>query len=762
MSEIAVHLSVEGAEPQHLRFDETELVDLEESDVIVRTEHNYDNLTNKPQINGVVLSGDKSTADLGIVIPTKTSDLDNDSGFITSADVPTKTSELINDGSDGESTYVEADELSAVATSGSYNDLLNKPTIPAAQVNADWDANSGVAQILNKPSLATVATSGSYNDLTNKPTIPAAQVNSDWNAASGVAQILNKPTIPTVNNATLTIQKNSTTVASFTANASSNVTADIAVPTKTSDLVNDGSDNTSTYLEADETAFRAAGIPYGVCDDTSTSTAFTATVVGITDLHDGVAVMLKNGVVTSASGFTINVNNLGAKPAYNNMATGNDITPTAPTQETTIFNLNYTMLFVYSADIVAGGAWICYRGYDANTNTIGYQIRTNSMNLAMSGALYRYRLIFQSANGRNWIPANTTNSSDANTQKTTNTTAIDPFGEIRYYSGTATVSSGSRPSASALWQQYVLNIGYSFNTTGAAPTLTSWRPVYLKCTPQDNGSAKISSTPYVQSLPSAADTHIYIYLGIAYSATNIELSLVHPIYSHDGTGLRLWTGQRIPTTASEVGAIPAPSSPTAGQVLMYSNGAWDASWQEKSLNLPYQEIPLSFDGTDFSTTLTPQDIAEGYTYNNVEYPPYMRSSFTKADLYGSSILLSPVYGNTDGVEFQSSIFALDDFGWTGEAGVLRIETNGGYIYPYSITLVKWLASMPTPADIGAIPVPSSASSGDVLTYDGVDWIASAPATELPSVSSADNGKVLRVENGAWAAALLPSASGVNF
>lgn len=44
-------------------------------------------------------------------------------------------------------------------------------------------------------SLATVATSGSYTDLTSKPTIPAAQVNSDWNAVSGLAQILNKPTL---------------------------------------------------------------------------------------------------------------------------------------------------------------------------------------------------------------------------------------------------------------------------------------------------------------------------------------------------------------------------------------------------------------------------------------------------------------------------------------------------------------------------------------------------------------------------------------
>lgn len=36
--------------------------------------------------------------------------------------------------------------------------------------------------------------------------------------------------IPTVNNATLTIQKNGSNVATFTANASSNVTANISVP----------------------------------------------------------------------------------------------------------------------------------------------------------------------------------------------------------------------------------------------------------------------------------------------------------------------------------------------------------------------------------------------------------------------------------------------------------------------------------------------------------------------------------------------------
>ncbi len=91
--------------------------------------------------------------------------------------------------------------LATVATSGSYNDLSNKPTIPAAQVNSDWNVTSGVAKILNKPTLATVATSGSYNDLSNKPTIPAA-----------------------ANNGVLTITQNGTSKGTFSANQSSNGT----------------------------------------------------------------------------------------------------------------------------------------------------------------------------------------------------------------------------------------------------------------------------------------------------------------------------------------------------------------------------------------------------------------------------------------------------------------------------------------------------------------------------------------------------------
>lgn len=57
--------------------------------------------------------------------------------------------------------------FAAVATSGDYNDLINKPSIPSSQVNSDWNSVSGLSQILNKPTLF----SGAYADLTGKPSL---------------------------------------------------------------------------------------------------------------------------------------------------------------------------------------------------------------------------------------------------------------------------------------------------------------------------------------------------------------------------------------------------------------------------------------------------------------------------------------------------------------------------------------------------------------------------------------------------------------
>ena len=128
----------------------------------VATSGSYADLSNKPSI------------------PSKTSDLTNDSGFLTQhQDISGKANSA---------------DLAAVATSGSYNDLSNKPTIPTVDQTYDassTNAQSGVAVAsgistaiagkANSADLSTVATSGSYNDLSNKPTIPT--VTSSYSAS---------------------------------------------------------------------------------------------------------------------------------------------------------------------------------------------------------------------------------------------------------------------------------------------------------------------------------------------------------------------------------------------------------------------------------------------------------------------------------------------------------------------------------------------------------------------------------------------------
>lgn len=301
-------------------------------------------------------------------------------------------------------------------------------------------------------------------------------------------------------------------------------------------------------------------IPYGQVDSTSTSTVFTATVPGITELKDGTIVLLKNGVVTSASGFTININGLGAKPVYSNMA--------AATRETTLFNVNYTLLLIYDEDRVSGGCWINYRGYYSDANSVGYQLRTNSTVMTVTDTARYYKLYFTSADGKQWVPASVNSTNNATSARPVNQRPIDPFGRIVYTSASTSYAAGSNLAATTIWSQYAFVLGYSFNRTGAALVLTTQTPVYIKCAPQTDGSAIIDAdTPYVQALPSTADGKIYIFLGVAYDATHVELFVEHPVYWHDGTGIRRWTGSATAAIDVDTALSSTSENPVQNKVI---------------------------------------------------------------------------------------------------------------------------------------------------------------------------------------------------
>jgi hypothetical protein len=170
----------------------------------------------------VAFSGDYGDLINTPTIPTLTSELTNDSGFITIADVPTQVQSDWNQTDSGEVDFIK-----------------NKPTIPdsstfvpytGATSNVNLGGNSFIADdgSDNSEMRATLfrvqnaaGTKYSYLDTTGLNVIDSdvgssmnmnaggltfpdatsqssAAVNADWNATSGLAEILNKPTLPPV------------------------------------------------------------------------------------------------------------------------------------------------------------------------------------------------------------------------------------------------------------------------------------------------------------------------------------------------------------------------------------------------------------------------------------------------------------------------------------------------------------------------------------------------------------------------------------
>ena len=145
--------------------------------------HNYSDLEDKP----ILFSGAYKDLTGKPTIPTKISELTNDSSFATTSQLNTE----LNKKANTSHTHVYSDILDApVSFSGNYEDLINKPTIPTKVSDLENDENFATTSQLNS-GLNTKANSththsyaeledlptlfsGNYNDLLNKPTIPTA------------------------------------------------------------------------------------------------------------------------------------------------------------------------------------------------------------------------------------------------------------------------------------------------------------------------------------------------------------------------------------------------------------------------------------------------------------------------------------------------------------------------------------------------------------------------------------------------------------
>lgn len=172
---------------------------------------------------GTFSANASSNKTVNITVPTNNNELTNGAGYITNssltpyaktADIPTKTSDLINN-----SEFITSAQAPVQSVDGATGTVVLNDVKYTTQTLTDAQKTQARTNI----GAGTSSFSGNYNDLSNKPTIP------------------------TVNNGVLTIQKNGTDVATFGANNSANVTANITVPTSKSDVGLGNVDNVKQY-----------------------------------------------------------------------------------------------------------------------------------------------------------------------------------------------------------------------------------------------------------------------------------------------------------------------------------------------------------------------------------------------------------------------------------------------------------------------------------------------------------------------------------
>lgn len=132
---------------------------------IITVDNELSTTSENPVQNKVITGALNSKADTSAV-PTKTSDLVNDSGFID--ELPAASADDLGGVKVGTGLAIDQDGVLTATglASVDWDDIQDKPTFADVATTGEYDDLTG------RPTLATVATSGDYDDLSNQPTIP--------------------------------------------------------------------------------------------------------------------------------------------------------------------------------------------------------------------------------------------------------------------------------------------------------------------------------------------------------------------------------------------------------------------------------------------------------------------------------------------------------------------------------------------------------------------------------------------------------------
>ena len=170
---------------------------------------------------------------------------------------------------------------------------------------------------------------------------------------------------------------------------------------------------------------------------------------------------------------------------------------------------------------------------DANDPNYQNRIYYSNPGLKAYAAGGRYTLTF-TKDDNYVLPITATDNKYSGEVKEYTTESFDPFGQIYYRHTSGAIAANAQIGNATLYRQILVDARYSFTgvLNGASSVMSANNPVYLVCTPQEDGSAKLAENPLSFELPNSEDGLYYILLGYAYNTYQFELLLNHPVYQY--------------------------------------------------------------------------------------------------------------------------------------------------------------------------------------------------------------------------------------
>lgn len=352
------------------------------------------------------------------------------------------------------------------------------------------------------------------------------------------AGYITSASLPTVNDATLTIQKNGTSVGTFTANASSNVTANITVPTDTSDLTNGA--GFITGITSGDVTTALGYTPY----DSSNPSGY---ITGIT-----------SGDITTALGYTPADNNGVIHLAGAETITGQKTFDATPRRKTTIDQTQTT----------GSQETQMFQSIDSTNTSFGYLMASRS---TTTNQLIN-RINNKNVGGANWYGLNV-NLNDA-AQGWISCSAGSGVTTNRSMSeATASTSSGIIPTMgwvnNANYSQNVVHRSGAETITGAKTFNSTTQPQVIRKNANQSISSATSEVTCITSFRDGSDSAIGT-MGSYTSSTSSGLHIrLANAYSNKGLNVQGFSDHTskllINTTTTQVTA-PTDDNTTSTQI----------------------------------------------------------------------------------------------------------------------------------------------------------------------------------------------------